>query len=164
MMTTTAPPYVRVHLEEYEVRLALYVASRRQEEAAGAGRSDRHGFAGDGLAIHLLGTAGEMAAAKALNCYWGGAEGTFKRPDLGGIQVRTRSRHDYDLIVRPGDADDEPFLLVTGTMPAFRVHGWLWGREAKQPQWLQTHGGREPAYFVPQAALRPLTALPGGPR
>jgi hypothetical protein len=44
-------------------------------------RPDQHGFEGedgDGWHIHIEGSCGEMAFAKALGLYWSGTVGTFK--------------------------------------------------------------------------------------
>ena len=104
--------------------------------------------------IHIEGAAGEMAFAKHAGFYWGATVNSFKLPDVGAIQVRTRSRHSYDLIIRRGDCDDDVFVLVTGIAPRFVIRGWIGAREAKShPEWIQTHGEGEAAWFVPQAAL-----------
>ena len=146
----------------YEVRLAAQVGMDRYVRALKDGRTDAFGLeqrGSDGIALHVLGAAGEMAFAKATDRFWSGSIDTFADPDVGKIQVRTRSRHDYELLVRPGDADDEVFVLVTGQVPTFWVQGWMLGKDAKRAEWAQTHGGRPPAYFVPQAALQPTSAL-----
>jgi hypothetical protein len=100
-----------------------------------------------------------MAFAKAAGIYWDAAFDTFSKPDVGSFQVRTRSRSDYELLVRQCDADDERFVLVTGTMPEFSVRGWILGADAKQERWLRTHGGRPPAYFVPHSELQPIEKI-----
>ena len=98
-----------------------------------------------------------MAAAKALGRYWTMPVNTFKDGgDVGELQIRTRPRHYNELIVRPGDRDTDTFILVTGRSPQFRVHGYITGGQAKRRCWLHDYGGRPPAYFVPQSALRPL--------
>lgn len=107
------------------------------------------------------GAAGEMAAAKALDRYWDCPIGTFRcGGDIGALQVRTRSQHDWDLIVRPQDRPGDVFVLVTGCAPRYRVHGWITGADAMRPEWLREHGGRPAAYFVPRTALAPLETLP----
>lgn len=124
------------------------------------GLLDQHGFTGDGWAEHIEGACGELAVAKALGRYWDGSVNTFEQPDLPGLQVRTRSQTYYDLIVRPADSDDDLFVLVTGRCPRYVVRGWIKGADAKQEQWLQTHGNRPGAYFVPQSALHEMSKLP----
>ena len=138
-----------------EAKLAASVGMHRHMEAISHGLPDKHGFtAEDGWTIHIQGAAGEIAAAKALNRYWNGSVNTFKRGgDVGKLQVRTRSRMDYDLIVRPDDRDSDVFILVLGGIPSFRVAGWILGSDAKCEAWLQTHGNRPAAYFVPQESL-----------
>lgn len=120
-------------------------------------RPDRHGYKGAGWSEHIEGACGEAAVAKVLNRFWNGSVDTFATGgDVGDIQVRTRSSHDYELLVRPDDRDSDVFILVTGRAPTFRVIGYIWGRDAKRPEWLQTHGSRPAAYFVPHAFLTPI--------
>lgn len=130
------------------------VGVTRQISSLRKGLKDSYGFKGDGWGAHIEGDCGELAAAKALNRYWGGSVDTFKRGgDVGPIQVRTRSKPHYELIVREDDPDDAIFVLLTGSCPTYEVVGTIKGSEAKQPEWLKTHGGRPPAYFVPHEAL-----------
>ena len=143
-----------IKLTEYELFYAAIVGVRRQVQALLGNLPNRHGFDGDGWGVHIEGAAGEMAYAKFRNKYWSCSVGTFQSGgDVGEVQVRTRSKQDYDLIVRKDDPDDAFFVLVIGQSPSFRICGWMKGGDAKQDKWLQTHGGREPAYFVPQADL-----------
>jgi hypothetical protein len=144
-----------------EVSIATLIGERRQAEAARKGLRDRHGFKGNGKQIHIEGVAGEIAVAKSLNVYYPATVNTFKKGSdlLYGLEVRTRSKHDYDLIVRLDDKNGSCFVLVTGGMPTFQVHGYIIGRNAKKVEWRQTYGGREPAYFVPQNRLKPLWRL-----
>ena len=89
--------------------------------------------------------------------YWGGSINTFKAGgdiDSTGWEVRTRSDHDYDLIVRDDDPDGRVFILVTGLSPRFRVWGWIKSEEAKKEnKWRKDYGGHGAAYFVPKDAL-----------
>lgn len=156
---------MKVTLDWSELELAAAVGLRRQISSMRDQREDKHGFSGPGWTIHIEGACGELAVAKALGRYWNGSVDNFRGPDIpdqevraafGRIQIRTRSNAYYDLIVRPDDADQDVFILVTGRAPEFEVHGWIRGREAKQEMWLRTYGDRPPAYFVPQAALRRL--------
>jgi hypothetical protein len=123
------------------------------------GRADAHGLGkADGWGMHIEGAAGEMAADKAMDLYWSPTVNTFKSGgDVGhSIQVRTRSRHRYDVIVRADDRDDDTFVLVTGRPPDFRVHGTIRGRDAKRKEWWAEHGGRPGAWFGRASALRPI--------
>jgi hypothetical protein len=155
---------ITVTLTDYELRLAAFVGQTRNAEAIALGLRDTAGFTGGhahGLQLHILGAAGELAFAKACDRYWGGSTGTFRTEgDVGSIEVRTRSRDDYDLLVRANDKPDSFYVLVTGAMPTFKVWGYITGADAKRPEWAQTYGNRPPAFFVPKAALTPIeTAL-----
>ena len=115
---------------------------------------------GDEWSIHILGACGECAFAKGTNRYWSAGVNTFKGSDVGAnIQIRTRSRHDYDLIVRHGDRDDDIFVLVTGGPQTFLIHGWIKCSDAKQPQFLANYGDHGEAFFVPKSALLPIEQL-----
>lgn len=149
---------IPVRLSWYELWIAASVGAKRQIEAIQRGLSDQHGFTGEnGWNLHLEGAAGEMAAAKAMNRFYSGSINTFKDGgDVGSIQGRTRSKSEYELIVRANDRDEDIFVLVTWRSPTFTVHGWIRGQDAKQTRWLRTHGNRPAAYFVPTAELRAI--------
>lgn len=155
-MITSAP--VRVRLTSGEMMQAALVGVMRHVGNLKRGRQDAHGYAGDGWAAHIEGACGELALAKALGLYWSGAL-EFRADDVGRLQVRTRSRHDYDLIVHPEDPDDRPFVLVTGKAPDFRVGGWIMGRDAKRQAWWADPAGGRPAFFVRAEHLRPIEEL-----
>lgn len=150
-----------VTLTWHEAAMASHVGWMRQLSAVKAGKHDCHGYSGDGWSEHIEGACGEMAVAKMLGIFWDGSVNTWKANDLPGLQIRTRSKHDYELLVRPSDADETPWVLVTGRCPHYRIRGYLYGREAKRSEWLRDHGGRPPAYFVPHSHLRSVRELYG---
>ena len=154
---------MQISLTWYEIALAAEVGMRRQLEVLKRGLKSHHRAAHeDPWSIHIQAAAGELAAAKALGRYWSGSVNTFRTGgDVGALQVRTRSKAHYDLIVRDDDKESDCFILVVGEIPDFDVKGWIGGKEAKQAQWRQSYGGREAAYFVPHAALHALDLLNG---
>ena len=140
-----------------EVVHAVLTGARRHYESTRKGSQPAHGFTGDSLSIHIDGAAAEMACAKALGLYWSAPVNTYKDADLGeDIQVRLRRETGRQLIVRPSDSDEHRYVHVTGTIPDFTVHGWIYGKDAKRDEWSQEYGGRPPAYFVPDEALEGL--------
>lgn len=155
---------VPVALSWAELNQAALVGVRRQVQAIREGRKLTHGADGDhAWTYHIEGAAGEMAVAKVLGRYWSASVGTFKGDgDVGPVEVRTRSRHTYDLIVRGDDRDDAVFVLATGRAPNFVVRGWIRGGDAKQPAYLLDPGNRDaPAWFVPHDQLHPIDTLEG---
>ena len=155
---------VTIRLTSSELAMAAVAGTARHAESIESGRKDAHGFdpVNSGLALHIEGACAEMAVAKWRGIYWGGHVGSFKGADLGAkVQVRVRTRHDYDLIVRDDDADDHAFIHVTGTAPVYVLRGWIYARDAKQPEWVQRHGNRPPAYFVPASFLRSIETRQG---
>lgn len=152
--------YETVALTQGEMVTASMVGVIRNAESLSNNRKRRFTKGPTSWEAHVLGALGEAVAAKSLGVYWVGGVCTFKNEgDVGRLEVRTRSRHDYELIIRDDDPDDRPYILVTGEGPEFRVHGWIMGKDARRDEWRQDHGGYEPAYFVPQAALRGLWEL-----
>lgn len=145
-----------VNLTKMEALIAMEVGGMRHFSSVFNGRQDQHGASG-AWDLHIEGAMGELCVAKVLGIYWDGAIDVFKRADIGSdIQVRTRSRHDYELIVRDNDSTDDRYVLVTGKCPHYIVRGYIFGLDAHVEEWRKEHGGREPAFFVPQSALSPL--------
>ena len=152
---------VNITLTPVEVYFGELIGKLRHKESMDKGLKDSYGFSGDGEKIHISGACGEIAAAKSCAVYWEPTVNTFKlRSDIGDvIQVRTRSNDTYDLIVRPDDNDGDVFILVIDHSPVFNIKGWFPGYLSKQPELMQTYGGRPPAYFVPQRILLPMGLL-----
>jgi len=102
----------------------------------------------------------EVAVAKALNQYWVKRERFQRAPDIGKIEVRLRSNHEWDLKIKLNESPDNYYVLVTGRAPVFAVRGWLPGVEGKKEIHKKDHGNRGvPAYFVEQQYLRDLDEL-----
>lgn len=152
---------VNIELTASELRVAALVACDRQIENLFKGRTDAHGFKADGWEIHIQGAAGEMAVAKWTRKYWSGNLGDLGADDVCKLQVRTRSRHDYELILHKSDPDDRAFILVTGLAPRFVLRGWIWARDGKREEYWKDPAGGRAAFFVPQSALRPMVRQGG---
>jgi hypothetical protein len=150
---------LRVTLTWPEVSMGAAVGMRRHMSALSKGLKDKHGYDGDGWGPHIEGALGEMAVAKAFGVYWDGSVDTFKLPDLPGIQVRTRPKHDYDLIIRDTDSPEDTYVLVTGTAPSYRVVGWIDGQVGMRHDWSAKHAGRPTAFFVPIKSLNSIESL-----
>jgi len=148
----------KVKLNGYELFSAAMVGVKRQIESLSKKLPDKHGFDGEnGWTVHIEGAAGEQAVAKALNLYYGGPVNTFKKGgDVGNLQVRTRSKDYYELIIRNNDNDSDIFVLVVGRAPHFKVVGWIRALDAKKQEYSKTHGNRPAAFFVPQDRLNPF--------
>jgi hypothetical protein len=146
----------RVVLTSDELNEARKVGLLRQSEALKAGLKDKHGMSpADGERLHIQGAAGELVVSKFFGLPWAGSINTFKSvADLDeAIEIRTRTQHWHDLIVRADDDPDRVYILVTGAGPEFQVHGWIRGKDAQRPEWWKNHGGREWAWFVPSSSL-----------
>jgi hypothetical protein len=154
-----------VRLTPSELRFAADVGVARQIQNMIKGRRDRDGAeCDDPNTIHIGGARAECAVAKYFGRYWiaAGALGDFTACDVDGIQVRwTRATHAPHLRIRKTDADDAPFVLVTGDACVYTLHGWMFGRDAKDPTYWGDRGyvGRPCQYFVPVSDLSAVDAL-----
>lgn len=156
---------MKVKLSGYEMLLAAHAGVMRQVEAIRRGRVDNHGFRGDGWGAHIEGCGAEMAVAKSVGIYW---EAVTTNPDhlegdVGAIEVRSSEKPDGRLILHPTDPDDSLFIFVVGKLPEYEIKGGIVAAEGKKQPYWQDPGTGRPAFFVPQEALRPLSAFNLGP-
>lgn len=151
---------MRVELSWTELRLAVLMGGDRNIRTINDGRHRGGGQPEeDGWTDHITGAIAELAVAKAFNLYPSlGAKPDTVEGDAGRFQVRSTTRLSGSLILQTYDGDDECFVLVVGRPPCLDIVGWIRGGDGKRPEWWRTDV-RYPAYFVPQAALRPLDAL-----
>jgi len=146
--------------------MAMKEGMRRQafNESKGLrGRNNGPRFGEKALAVHLLGAAGEVAVASFMglkNELFKETEARRGSEDLpGGIDVKTRSKHSYDLLVQRNEDPGRKFVLVTIQNQKTLIHGWAFGRDCmKEEFWADPAKGR-PAYFVPKECLRPMETL-----
>lgn len=152
-----------IQLTNHELMMAALVGVMRHVGSLKRGLQPKHGCKEDECwQVHLEGACGEAALAKYLNLFWDGTVNTFKRGgDVGEFQVRTRSRHDYELLIRHDDPPEKIYWLVTGLAPSYVIRGWMRGSEVMMHEdWYKSHGGRPPAWFAPQRFLHPPTEDP----
>jgi hypothetical protein len=160
------PTPISFVFSEEERMLAMEEGMRRQGTNEAQGLRGRNGGAWKGskaLDIHLLGAAGEVAVAS----YLGLKEHLFKEKEArrgsddlpGGIDVKTRSRHSYELIVQKQEDPQKRFVLVTIHGKQTLIWGWCYGREAMQERYWSDPARGRPAFFVPKERLHPIDTL-----
>jgi hypothetical protein len=151
---------------EEDKALVRTEAVRRQRFNEKKGLKGRNGGPEQGekaLFIHKLGAAGELAVADYLHLReflyqeTEAKRGSFDLPP--DIDVKTRSRHDYDLICQLDEKPGKTLVLVTIQNKITLLHGWIRSEDAMKEQWRKDPAGGRPAYFVPQSALLPLVDL-----
>lgn len=115
-----------------------------------------------GLLLDDIGGAqAEMALAKYLGVYWDASVGVGKRPDLPHeVQCRHTFYDSGKLVIRVRDKDREIYVLVTGRMDIFTLHGWMTAGEAKEhSEWVENPNQQGASWFVPQKYLHPMKEL-----
>jgi hypothetical protein len=141
-------------LKPHEILQASHVGIMRQTENLKKSAKAAYGAGADkDWQLHVEGAMGECALAKFLNIYWPG-KGDMRGPDAGIVDVRTRSKHHYELILHERDPDDRKFWLLTGWNGTYRIHGYILGKDGKKKEYWKDPAGGRPAFFVPQSALR----------
>lgn len=135
------------------VQRIAYVGSLRRIDAMRFARKHRHGYdGGDAWTIDIEGLGAEVAVTFALGLDWTPLIGaTDKAGDVGDVHVRWTPRANGSLIIHPGESG--PYALVTGTLPKKNVIGWIAAEDAQDANYWRDDV-REPAFFVPQSALR----------
>lgn len=153
---------VEINLSAEDLSLAESEARRRQDHNESRGLRGRNRAPATGskaLQFHRLGCIGEVAAATFLGLRDGlfaNSEPVRGSGDLpGGIDVKTRAKHSYDLLVQLRDDPGKRFLLVTyeWSGPAI-VHGWCLGSDAMRETYIKTYVPGRTCYAVPQLELR----------
>lgn len=157
---------INIQLTDEQLAIAEAEAIRRQrynEQKRYKGRNRAPEVGDKALALHRLGTIGELAVA----CYLELEEYLFQAEtpmsgshDLPGrIEVKTRSKHGYDLLVQLDDQPDKVFVLVTHADSVTKIVGWILGRNAMRKEWIREFVRGRPCYAVPQNQLRPIEEL-----
>lgn len=148
-----------------ERKQAMEEGMRRQSvnEAKGLrGRNNGPRFGQKALDVHLLGAAGEMAVASHLglkHLLYQETEAKRGSDDLPGIDVKTRSKHAYDLIVQKNEDPHKKFVLVTIENQLTFIHGWCWGKEAMEKEFWKDPARNRPAFFFPKDLLHSMNEL-----
>lgn len=148
-----------VRLTHHETLVACFVGLMRQIKSLSRRSHDTYGFDGeanDGWKLQMNGACAEQAFAKATNRHWDCSVDVFSRPDfMPDIDIKARPCHTSRLIVRPDAKDEWKYVHVTGTpFGRHQIHGWIYGRDAKRPEWLVAPDPRRPPCFeVPHDAL-----------
>jgi hypothetical protein len=78
----------------------------------------------------------------------------------GNIDVKTRAKHGYDLLVQIDDDPNKVFFLVTYENSQIKLCGWIKGRDAMKTKWIREYVRGRACYSVPQAVLNPAETLP----
>lgn len=153
---------MNVKLNWAEIAMCAGVGVRRKVESLRTSLSPLHKFkAHGGFEIDIQGACGEYAVAKALGLPWNGSVGSFKLPDVGPYQVRTKvSTHYQGLALRENDRDEDVTILVEGQVPEFELKGWICNADGKQKRFERTiQSGRPPVFLVPPQSLKPIASL-----
>lgn len=150
---------VSVKLTGGEHAMAMFGASFRVKNSIDMNIGAVQGEPMDRRALnHILGAFGEVGAAKLLDKFWSPADAaTMFNGDVGPFEVKA-VQFDPDeerrLIVQPKNDGDRRYILAVVKLPVISLVGWIYGDDAKRPEWFKTYREGGGAYYVPREALR----------
>jgi hypothetical protein len=155
-----------INLGAEQLQAAEREAVRRQShnEAKGLKGRNRAAATGDrALELHRLGCIGEMAVA----VHMGLEEYVFQATDAvrgstdlpGNIEVKTRPKHGYDLLVQLDDDPSKVFVLVTHQDGVTQIAGWAHGHDVMKASNVRELVRGRPCHVFPGKALNPAETL-----
>lgn len=153
---------IQITLSEDQLAIAEKEATRRQtvnESAKLRGRNRAPSQGQKALEMHRMGCLGEAAVAAYLDMeehLFANTKAIRNSADLpGNIEVKTRSKHSYDLLVQLDDDPNKLFVLVTTENTEIRIVGWIHGKDAMKKEFVREFVRGRPCYAVPQCMLNP---------
>lgn len=145
----------RIVLSDSDIDRAYQVAAARQANAIKTGaKDDLKAEYRDGVSLHGVGALAELAASHFLGLPWDGSY-LCRAPDLPeGIEVRARRSHTYEPYLKRTDYPDRRYVFLTSTdYRAWRIRGWILGRNGMNESFWGTRPNCQPAFWIPWAAL-----------
>lgn len=146
--------WVRVVLDPEEMDLAVEMGNRRQDHAEKMGYKPFGGFAGPQL--HVTGYLGELAMSKYLGVpmpsEWTWAADKARGHDVAGWHVRSSSKPDGRLLLKPRDPEGNYVLVLTHDRPVCYVVGWI-TRDRGRKFGFKEYLGDQPVKYVAQHLL-----------
>jgi hypothetical protein len=151
---------IRIFLENKEIEKCIEMAKKRNSQSRLMGLKHKYGMQEkDGLAMDVIGCKGEYAVIKYLGIKQEITINTFKNiPDVGNYEVRSVTKPGYRLIIREKDDKEKIYILVEVGFNYCDIIGYTTGKEALKYN-KENQAGREPAWFIPQEDLKPVTDL-----
>jgi hypothetical protein len=159
---TVEAEWLVLRANEAEMNYAGHVGVLRHIHALRSGYEDKNnGQRDDGWTRDIDGAIAEQQVCKWLGVYWHPTIGDIRRIDIDDrFQCKCTGRRWTDGIIRKSDPEEYPYIFVISFCPVFKVTGWLWGYEARQPQWWREGIPGRPAWFVPVGEHRSIETLP----
>lgn len=158
---------IKIAITDEMLDAAETEANRRQnsnEARKLRGRNKAEASGQKALEMHRLGALGEIVVAD----YLGLRDQVFtaKKPvknsyDLPGqIDVKTRPKHNYDLLVQMDDDPSKRFVLVTiEPDKSACIHGWADDETVKNHAEVKSYRWNRPCYAIQSTNLRPINEL-----
>lgn len=116
-----------------EVWIGALAGVMRRIQNMKLGTKREYGQNEGGWQADIMSCLGEMALAKHLDRFWGGAIGNYRAADVGKnfYQVRGTEWQNGRLLLHPKDGDNVPHTLARVKDRTVTLVGWAWGHEGK---------------------------------
>lgn len=153
-----------------QLEIAETEAKRRQsynenKNYRGRNRAPQKGDAA--LAMHQLGCIGELSVAYYLGLQdhlfanEAPVKGSYDLPNR--IEVKTRGKHGYDLLIQLDDDPSKLFILVTHEKgfdsKLAKIVGWTYGKDVMRAELVREFVKGRPCYAIPQNELKDIDTL-----
>lgn len=151
---------MRVELSWAEIWLAVQAGNLRRLNGVKHRRAEPYGARPTAAwNDDINGSIAELALAKYLDVFWSGTVGRIDLPDVGVLQVRSKTEQDHRLVILRSDDDAKPFVSVFVGVPTCHLCGWMHARDAKRAEWLLPDPSKPDRFFVPNSELLPVDLL-----
>ncbi|MDZ4689666.1 MAG: hypothetical protein SH850_31700 [Planctomycetaceae bacterium] len=147
---------IRVTLCADDLAFARRIGLQRTDEALRMNRPGRADCPPNNPRQDVDAAAAELAFARAIGVPPSLSVTPDPGPDVAEFHVRATWRPDGHLIVRPGEAKDNCYVLLIGEGVRWRVIGTITGRNAMRQEFWRTPNARPGCYMVPQSQLTRL--------
>lgn len=160
-----------VELTNDERIRAEEVGAERFTVARKARAKNRHGFRAeddDAVENDRNAAGAELAFARFIGVPledWQPHVGSWTKKNVGTFDVRSTWRDYGRLLIRVSDPDEQRLVLVVGTLPKYRLCGWMTAEEGRRIGKKSDAGtGREEAWWVEQYQLHPMEEIEALPQ
>lgn len=155
---------IQIQLDATWLLLSGWVGLGRTVQSKKKGRQERDGQKDDSLRWNLTveGAMAEAAVAQYFDAFWTGARfGPTQQHDIGNMEVRSTHHQNGHMHIYERNDDACPFIFVVTDFNSLscNIVGWIYGRDAKRPEWIREGRPGGACYWVPQSALRPPEEL-----
>ena len=143
------------------MRKAMHMSAEYEDAKRPADNGERSGEDLDRW-NEVTAACAEFSVARTIGRFWTAAiYAKNKTVDiLPDIEVRYSQHVNGHLLLYRSDQPERRYVFVTGSIPVFDIHGWMYGNEGMLSKYERDlRPGRPAVYFVPREVLKDIRLL-----